>query len=457
MKRIKLKITALSPLAIAAKKPGSVSEAEDHIPGSVIRGAIASQILQRSNQQTPGISEQNLSTGGGEFEALFLSDEPAIFQNAYPAIAKIANKSFLIDRKNPEKEKYDIISQFVTDQVMVLPATAVSSKTDSGFKPKANGVFDTLIDRFCADAYNYPFDPSDPESLKQKTDARVEPYNGFYSCKNGKYRSHSVSTRFLTRVGINRQRATSQDDILYSIEVLNESFVKNPQGQNWHPVVYGSAIIVKNEELAKSLTNFINVNSRLFRLGGATSRGLGKVEIEAEIEEFVSNVETKIIKFNEQLKQRWQLWSVFGESQSNLLEGRKYFTLDLQADAILTEDWRHTTVISPKILCEFVGLDEEFAKLKAEEQNDLLKLEVAYSSYNYRSGWNSAWGLMKDIELVTNRGGVYLFSTSQENEKLWIDKLKESELKGIGDRTSEGFGQVQICNEFHNIFRENAK
>lgn len=319
MNRIKLKITALSPLAIAAKKPGSISEAEDHIPGSVIRGAIASQILQLSNKQTPGISEQNLATGGGEFEALFLSDEPAIFQNAYPAIAKIADES-----------------KFVEEEVMVLPATAVSSKTDSGFKPKANGVFDTLIDRFCADAYNYPFDPSDPKSLKEKTDARVEPYNGFYSCKDGKYRSHSVTTRFLTRVGINRQRATSQDDILYSIEVLNESFVKNSQGHNWHPVVYRSAIIVNNENLAKSLTNFINDNSQIFRLGGATSRGLGKVKIEAEIDDVVINIETKITEFNEQLKQRWQLWSVFGEAENNLLEDRKYFTIDLQSDAILT-------------------------------------------------------------------------------------------------------------------------
>ncbi|MEH2007287.1 type III-D CRISPR-associated RAMP protein Csx10 [Nostoc sp.] len=451
MNRIKLKITALSPLAIAAKKPGSVSEAEDHIPGSVIRGAIASQILQLSNQQTPGISEENLATGGGEFEGIFLSDQPAIFQNAYSAIAKIADES------NPHKSKPDLISEFVEDEVMVLPATAVSSKTDSGFKPKANGVFDTLIDRFCADAYNYPFDPSDLESLKEKTDARVEPYSGFYSCKNGKYRSHSVTTRFLTRVGINRQRATSQDDILYSIKVLNESFVKNPQGQNWHPVIYRSAIIVNNEDLAKSLTSFINDNSQLFRLGGATSRGLGKVKIEAEIEDAVSNVETRITKFNQQMKDRWQLWSVFGEAEKNLLQGRKYFTLDLQSDAILTEKWRRTTVISPKMLCEFVGLDKEFAKLKFEEQNDFVKLEVAYSSYNYRSGWNSAWGLMKDIELVTNRGGVYLFSTSQENEQLWIEKLKELELKGVGDRTPEGFGQVQICNEFHNIFRENAK
>ncbi|MBD6615636.1 CRISPR-associated RAMP protein Csx10 [Komarekiella sp. 'clone 1'] len=463
MKRIKLKITALSPLAIAANKSGSISQAEDYIPGSVIRGAIASQILQLSNQQTPGIAEQNLVADSGDFAALFLSDEPAIFHNAYPAVAKIANKSFLIDKEKTEKEKYDVISRVVNDEILVLPVTAVSSKTDSGFKPKANGVFDTLIDRFCADAYNYPYDPSDLKSLEEKTDARVEAYgSGFYSKTNDsetkyQYRSHSVSTRFLTRVGINRQRATSQDDIFYSIEVLNESFVENPQEQNWHSVVYRSDILVNDADLAKSLTDFINQNFQIFRLGSATSRGLGKVEITATISDTLTDVESRITEFNRQLKNRWQLWSVFSTPENNLLENRTYFTLDLQAEAIFTENWQRTTVISPKMLCKFVNLNDEFAQLNdTEEKENFIKLEVVYSSYNYRSGWNSAWGLMKDIELVTNRGAVYLFSTKKENEKKWTDKLKDLELNGVGDRTCEGFGQVQICNEFHSVFREEA-
>lgn len=47
--RIDLTITALSPLAIGRQKPGgSISEAEQYIPGSVLRGAIAKQILQRT-------------------------------------------------------------------------------------------------------------------------------------------------------------------------------------------------------------------------------------------------------------------------------------------------------------------------------------------------------------------------------------------------------------------------
>ena len=114
----------------------------------------------------------------------------------------------------------------------------------------------------------------------------------------------------------------------------------------------------------------------------------------------------------------------------------------MHSDVILTEDWQRTTVISPEMLQQF-----------ADVEDPSLKLHTAYSSYSYTSGWNSAWGLMKDVELVTNKGSVYLFST--ENRQLWEDALSSLELRGVGDRTCEGFGQVEICNEFHQIFREN--
>jgi CRISPR-associated protein Csx10 len=351
-----------------------------------------------------------------------LGDNPAIFQNAYSAVAKLGDTS-----------------RVVSEPVMVLPATAVSSKTSSGFLPKANGVFDTLIDRFCADAFNFPYDPNCPKDL-----GRVEPFGGFYSKSEFegdkyRYRSHSTNTRFLTRVGINRSRATSQEEILYSIEALSESFLDNPKEKTktWHDYVYRSSIFIEDADLAEQLSNFINLNSDNFRIGGATSRGLGKIKVNATVGD--ATVDSRIEKFNQKLQERFNLYkSVFGNIHHDT---RTYFTLDLQSDTIFTEDWRRTTVLSEAMLQEFTNV------------SDLsLKLEVAYSSYDYRSGWNSAWGLMKDMELVTNRGAVYLFST--ENPDLWMTKLKQLEFLGVGERTFEGFGQVQICNEFHTRFRD---
>lgn len=407
MKRINLEIKALSPLAIGRQKPGgSVSEAESYIPGSVIRGAIASVILKWANTS---ISD------GDNFHELFLGENPAIFQNAYCANIRVQS------------------------EVRVLPATALSSKNKPGFKsrpddPKHNGVFDTLIDHFCAEGFGHLYDPNCPAD-----GGRVDVFTGFYQIQ-GKYYSNSASTRLLTRVGINRQRATSEERVLYSLEVLNES-----QDHKEKPVIYTGGIFAP-DDLAESLQVFIDNHQEDLRLGGATSRGLGRVKITAKLPvEIKPRVSNQIKQFNDKLHQRWNEWkNIFGNPIKDLPKNRVYFTLDLQADTILSENWRRTTVISAEMLQELTGVTDSS-----------LELHAAYNSYDYRSGWNSAWGLMKDVELVTNKGSVYLFSTSGED--LWIKALEDLEVKGIGDRTCEGFGQVEVCNEFHNVFRENAK
>lgn len=410
MKKINLEIQALSPLAIGRQKPGgNISEAETYIPGSVIRGAVASQILKQAHTSI---------TNDDDFHKLFLGKNPAIFQNAYPGT---------IERGRQTRVQLD---------VRVLPATVLSSKSKSGFKSKgSHGVFDTLIDRFCAEKYGYIYDPNCPVDGD-----RVDTYTGFYSQINGKHYSHSTNTRLLTRVGINRRRATSEERVLYSLEVLNES-----QDHKAKPVIYTGTIFV-TDDLATSLQTFIHSHHEDLRLGGASSRGLGKVKITAKPPiEINSKVTHQIEQFNHKLRQRWREWgNIFGSPLAELPENRTYFTVDLQADAILNENWRRTTVISPEMLQQFTGVNDSS-----------LKLHAAYSSYDYRSGWNSAWGLMKDVELVTTKGSVYLFST--ENKNIWLQLWEDLEIYGVGDRTSEGFGQVQICNEFHNVFREDAK
>jgi CRISPR-associated protein Csx10 len=412
MKRIQLEIKALSPLAIGRQKPGgSVSEAENYIPGSVIRGAIAGQILQQANSQN-----ENLAQNDDDFQALFLSETSAIFQNAYPAT--IATSKHIVQ-----------------SEIRVLPATALSSKTQSGFRSERNnGVFDTLIDRFCAEGYGHLYDPNCPSDGE-----RVDNVSSisFYSQHNGRYYSHAVNKRLLTRVGINRRRSTAEEQILYSIEVLNES-----QGKKQKSVVYSGSILV-TDALADSLSQFLNTLNEDFRLGGSTSRGLGRVKVNAKTVDIKSQVAAQVKQFNDKLRQRWSDWKIFGNPQKELPTERTYFTLDLQSDAILSEQWRCTTVISPEMLCQFAGVADPS-----------LTLHVAYSSYDYRSGWNAAWGLMKDVELITNKGAVYLFSTTQPD--FWIVALEKLELQGVGERTSEGFGQVQVCNEFHLVFREEA-
>ncbi len=410
MKRIDLTITAQAPLAIGQRKPGgSVSEALDYIPGSVIRGAIAGKLLQHGEPES-----------GDDFHKLFVDEGAAIFQNAYPAIAKLGEDNYTV---SPGKTS-------------VLPATALSSKTDSGFKPRKAGVFDSLIDSYCAREQGLFYEPNSKEG------DRVEPFNGFYSKIDGHYVSHSVSKRLLTRVGINRRRATAQDEILYSLEVMNESQGKDrPQ-----PTVYKSFILIDDDTLAEELCTFLDQNRDRFRLGGSASRGLGKVKLDVELNDVAdptSEVKQRINQFNECVKSRWESWSVFG-SGKHFPEELIFFSINLESEAIWVENWRRTFVLSTEMLCQLTGLADS-----------KVNLEMAYSSYGYRSGWNAAWGLAKDVELVTTMGSVFLFSIPKAEQDNWLNKLAELEMQGIGERTSEGFGQIKICNEFHQVMREN--
>jgi CRISPR-associated protein Csx10 len=412
MKRIQVTIVAKSPLAIARQKTGgSISDVESYIPGGVLRGAIAGLMIRQAQAEGQDFANDPES----DFKTLFI-DNQAIFQNAYPALT----------------EKLAVASR-----ICVMPSTALSSKNSSGFRPDKNGVFDTLIDRFCADAYNQVYDPNCP------TDGdRVDPFKGLYSVHDGKYVTHSASTRLLTRVGINRRRATAEDKVLYSVQVLNETKRSNEDIKDMTFV--GNIWIC--DELADSFNAYLQGQSQHCRLGGSASRGLGKVELKPELIAAASSLADRIQTFNRTLKARWESWKIFGNQPSKSIAGRYFFSLDLQSDAILTEQWQRTTVISESMLKDAVGLSSAD-----------LKLHNAYSSYGLRSGWNAAWGLPKDAELTTDRGSVYLFSIDEKERETWVSKLTELEVWGIGNSTAEGLGQIRVCDEFHNVLREVAK
>jgi CRISPR-associated protein Csx10 len=415
MQRIQLIVTAKSALAIGRQKTGSsISDVETYIPGTVLRGSIAGMMIRQAQAEGQDFANDAES----DFKTLFI-DNQAIFQNLYPALT-------------------DELA--IHHDVRQIPATALSSKNDSGFKPKKNGAFDSLIDRFCADAYGQIYDPNCPTD-----NGRVDAFKGLYSVVNGKYHSHAASTRLLTRVGINRRRATAEDKVLYSLQVLNET-KRNKQTQAIAEMAFAGSIWVC-DELAQSFSTYLQQQSQHLRIGGATSRGLGKIEIRQVEPPPQTPIAKRVDQFNQKLKQRWQQWSnIFGQPTLDLnLQNRCFFTLDLQSDAILIDRWLRTTVISEKMLQETTGVSV-----------GNLQLHAAYSSYGHRSGWNTAWGLPKDVELTTDRGSVYLFSVDEGDRSAWIAALDTLEIWGIGKATAEGFGQVRVCDQFHNVLREDA-
>jgi CRISPR-associated protein Csx10 len=413
MKPIQLLITARSPLSFGLAKTGSsVSNVESYIPGTAIRGAIAGTMLRQAQAEGQDLTQDSES----DFTALFIQNR-AIFHNAYPALDE---------------------NLAITPEVRVVPATVLSSKEGSGFKPKKDGVFDTLIDRFCADAYGQIFDPN-----ASGDGDRVDPFKGLYSRQGKHYTAHSATTRLLTRVGINRRRSTAEDQVLYSTRVLNESKQHKKTGKT-APMVFASQIWVE-DDLEIALTDYLNAHAENLRLGGSASRGLGQVSLTVQPGTSGQPIATRLDQFNQTLGDRWQQWRIFGSQPKSemAIQGRCFFCLDLQSDAILKENWQRTMVVSAAMLADAVGLSAE-----------ALRLHATYSSYSYRSGWNTAWGLHKDVELVTDRGAVFLFSIPQGDRPAWEIALAQLEIQGIGEARAEGFGQVRICDDLHNVLWE---
>ena len=95
-----------------------------------------------------------------------------------------------------------------------------------------------------------------------------------------------------------------------------------------------------------------------------------------------------------------------------------------------------TMVLTTEMLREATGVVD-----------DSLKLLRAYASYDYRGGWNTGQRLPKDTDLVTRMGSVWVFQV--DNLAPWLGPLADMEVRGVGERTAEGFGEVVICDAFH--------
>jgi CRISPR-associated protein Csx10 len=256
------------------------------------------------------------------------------------------------------------------------------------------------------------------------------------------FSTEAVTQRLLTRVAINRRRATAEDQLLYSPIVISEGrWVPNEAGsdddRNYAMTTLESTVFVT--EHASTLQDYLK---QVDHVGSGASRGLGWVTTEVEMladDDDLTSLCERRNNMNNEIKRRWdklKKWPGCSTPPCSPDTGC-YFTIDLYSDAVLKEHGLlPTMILKPEMLKERCGI-----------QDDSLQLLRAYSGYDYRGGWNTAWGLPKDVEVAVPIGSVFVFWT-QEPE-LWEEALLDLEQWGIGDRTSEGFGQVRVCDEFH--------
>ena len=391
---LSIKVTLESPILTGGRKPsGQAVEAVNYIRGGLIRGAVANTLLADLKNREPD----------GDFEQLFLGDNAGIFRNCTPG-------------------------------TKILPATAVGCKDVSGFLADGkHGIFDTLLERIVSEKANWMYQPNCP-----KCSGRVESQSGFYTAAKASYKERHLNTRLLTRVAINRQRKVAEDELLYHLTAIDPVFVKREEVNSEDKIKSEKVILHGSARIPSGLAEKVaqTLREKVKRLGGGSSRGLGKVCIAVDKQQPSDTLSKRIKVFNEGLQAVWQAYTDLPNTEIDPFEGT-YFCVNLQSDAVLTTEdgWQRNMVLIAPMLQEMAGGTTDVTLVRS------------FASYDYVGGWNAAWGLPKETDLVTKMGSVFVFHTHDFDT--WLPKLQTFENIGIGNRRDEGFGQILICDPFH--------
>jgi CRISPR-associated protein Csx10 len=397
-------IKALAPLLVSERRPdGQFRPSSSYIPGAVWRGALAQQFINEGRESSD------------DFRALFVDADAPLFRNAFPALDVAGNGAEQYEGSRP------------------LPATAYSCKAEGGFE--RHGVYDSLLDRLCCEEFDVPV-PYQPrcnhEEHARHDDAgtRVEAFSGFHV--NSK-KSVSPPTHLTTRVAINRRRKVAEPNLLYSPLVISET-----DGEK-NPTVFCASLVVGPNK--RAMAN--RALEGLEYIGSGSSRGFGHVKVVPDdLPE--DGLDKRVSDFNARARERWRLWKQVEPRREPLHtpDTGTFFTVLLLADAILRPDgWTPSARLTPDIL--------------GEELQDATLLRC-YATAEYRGGWNTAWGLPKDTELVARMGSAYVYHTPRKaDDQSLLQALGDLETKGVGERRVEGFGHVRVCDEFHLRIQEN--
>jgi len=180
-------------------------------------------------------------------------------------------------------------------------------------------------------------------------------------------------------------------------------------------------------------------------VGALRSRGFGRLSLrivrppsKVSVGEAVRRFNMAIVSELKRLGGAWDGASSINERIER--EGRLYFSIGLLSDLMLPEwlFWDGDGTALEKLLSQ--------AGITAREVFSLLKCGA-------RGGWNAACQAPRGLAPIIRRGSVCLLETKAAGPARdgLLRSLQSIQDTGLGLRTNDGFGAVDICSGFHTI------
>lgn len=401
-----LKLIPLEPLLVGEVKAGSqFLVGRQYIPGRVLRGALALDLLRQ------GASTTRIREVVGRLRVGNFFPTPQWGEVRY---------------------------------TLPLPMTAMTCKRRPGFcseprREKAgHGVVDTLLPRL---AYRLLQESGARLSVPFAFDCaadgcqgRMEPYMKFYSLYKHKEKQYLVAfeARYhaQTKVALSRHRRAAYEAMLYTASALSP-LTSSPGGDGDAPVAFLGRVAGDDDALAL-------LKEALARtaIGALHNRGYGRVRVE-ETQVDLPPLPERLQAFNDALRRLWQDLRRLAVNTADLpkVPTGTYFSLDLLAPGVFRKDG------VPSLVPQLTVGGQELEPVMWVTRPDLA------------SGWSTAWGLPKPTDLAARMGSTYVYRLSGDASTL-LPELGRIEQEGVGERRDESFGECLICHPFHQEVKE---
>lgn len=414
--RLKVTIHLKSPLLITAQQVGFVWESEEYIPGGVLRGAVA-EVAARH--------DQNLKT-------LFDRPNAPRFGHAYAGLGS---------------------------PVGILPQTARTCKRYGGFRrdeqdDERHGVRDTLLLQVFGEAQT---EARCPICDQATVSCGGEPYTTIESSNEWRYISPRPVFRRIGRTAVARERGAVADRMLYTLEVIAEVMERDEIDDYGQPLraaaaFHGFVLVDSADDLS-----WVRWLREVNHLGGARSRGLGQVRIEAEVAKASPVTEGEVIQAARQLTEGQPKATPDRlPGEMNILDRILAFNQKVYVMENLKEEDRKFWYLTINLQSDTILGDARGPRYWPESANlglpELVEKAWWLAGYSQVRGWSAAWGLPKPVAPALAAGSTFVYRVPRGDEGLTREVLERCvtlEQDGIGRRRDEGWGWVQICTPFH--------
>jgi hypothetical protein len=400
-------VEALSPLHLATSRSlGASTETLPYIPGTALRGALAAAYLAAADAATPSFR---------------LLVEATRFNNLYPAGADAAMAS------------------------VPLPLSSVTCSHLPGFRADdGHGVGDLLLPAeaalLAAEAATVPDGASDatrppaidvdtllrcrqcPDDRRRLPIPAMIPWRGYCTWHDGTPRLAPVRVAAV----VERRAAGGGGPLVRQAVTVRQAL---PAGQR-----FSGEVAFPDGDTAELVTRLLERQEHRLWVGAGRSRGLGAIRVAS------SAVPTGA---DDPAQRQRALMEALGERcrQGGVSppDDQQYVTLTLRSAALVPDAfgrWRQT--IGADILGRDSGLPA-----------DAWQVRQAYVAQQPIEGWNAALGLPKPDAVAIAAGSCWLLRLQGVSSDELAAALQRLEEHGLGERRSEGYGVVGICDPLH--------